>query len=205
MQHSPDELIRDPIGSVTQIECRSSVINRTASSKLLVRNLVIKSDNPRKEVILTEVREQSMEYCLLHILHAGRLHGDHSRSLKRLRYEGNLYRYLRARFEEVNSGQLVIKAPVWKEILAGREAGIFKTFGPDHLHELLVTLKSIGGRSWAVPWYVTPKVDISIYLSENTSIEHVRHANKLTQIALCEFIVEQTDFLLTLDIIRDGF
>jgi hypothetical protein len=204
MHHSSNELIRDSIGSVTQIECRSSVINRTAKSKLLIRNLVIKSDNPRQEVILIEVREQHAQNRLLHILHTGRLHGDNSRSLQRLRYEGNLYRYLRARFEEVNSCQLVIKAPVRKEILAGREAGLFETFGPDHLTELLVSLKSISGRSWAVPWYVCPSVDISIRLGEHTTIEHVRHRNELAKIALREFIVEQTDFLLTLDIIRDG-
>jgi hypothetical protein len=166
--------------------------------------LIIKTDNPRQEVILVEVREQSLEYGLLHILHAGRLHGDYTRSLKRLRYEGNLYRYLRARFEEVNSSQLVIKAPVWQEILPGREAGLFETIGPDYLDELLVTLKSIRSGSWTVPWYVTPKVDISIYLSENTSIQHVRHASELSKIALLEFTIEQTDFLLTLDIIRNG-
>jgi len=163
--------------------------------------LVVKSDNPRKEVILTEVREESLEYGLLHILHASRLHGDHSRSLKRLRYEGNLYRYLRARFEEVNSCQLVITSPIRQQILAGREASFFETFGPDRLNELLVTLKSISGGSWTVPWYVTPIVDISIYLGEHTTKEHVRHSNKLSKIALREFIVEQTDFLLTLDIV----
>jgi len=204
LQHGSDELIRDSIGSVTQIECSSSVINRTDTSKLLVRNLIIKSDNPPQEVILTEVREQSMKYGLLHILHAGRLHGDHSRSLKRLRYEGDLYRHLRARFEEVNSAQLVVKTPIGKEILTGREAGSFETFGPDYLIELLVSLKSIGSRSRSVLRYVTPMVDISINLSENTTNQHVRHNNKLAEISLVKFAVEQTNFLLTLDIIRDG-
>jgi len=170
----------------------------------LIRDLVIKTDNPRKEVILIEVRENATEYCLLHILHAGRFHGNNTRGLMRLRHKGNLYRYLCARFEEVNSSQLSITSPIGKEILTGREAGIFETFSPDHLTELLVSLKSISGRSWTVPWQNSPFVDISIYLSENASKEHVRHINKLSEISLRKFIVEQTDFLLTLDIVSNG-
>jgi len=173
-------------------------------SQVLVRNLVIKSNNPRQEVILTEVREQTREYGLLHILHTGRLHGDHSRSLKRLRHKGNLYRYLCARFEEVNSAQLVVKTPVREEILAGIQSGFFETFGPDYLKELLVSQTPIGSRPWTVLWKVPPGVDISIQLREGTTKQHVRNCNKLSQIALREFSIEQTDFLLTLDIIPDG-
>jgi len=181
------------------------VISRTETSKFLVRNLIVKSDNPRQEVILVEVREQPMEYGLLHILHAGRLHGNHSRSFKRLRDEGNLYRYLRLRFEEVNSVQLAIKPPIGKEILSGRKAGIFETSSPDRLMELLVSLKSIGGRCWTMPRSVPTQIDISIHLSENTAEKHIRHTNELCEISLREFFVEQTNFLLTLDVISDGF
>jgi len=89
------------------------------TSKFLVRNLIIKSDQLRKDVILTVVLEKTAVKCLLHILHAGWLHSNYSRCLERLRDEGNLYRYLRPGFEEVNFLQLGVKTPVRKKILSG--------------------------------------------------------------------------------------
>jgi hypothetical protein len=94
--------------------------------------LIVKSDNPSQKVIFAIGLEKQPQNSLLHILHTGGLHGDNSRCLQRLRHEGNLHRHLRTRFEDINSVQLRVIPPVWKEILSGVKY-LGKSTGPDSL------------------------------------------------------------------------
>jgi len=59
LQHSPNELIGNTIGSITQIECCGTLIKRTLTGEFLIRNLIIKSNHLRKEVILIEGIEKT--------------------------------------------------------------------------------------------------------------------------------------------------
>jgi hypothetical protein len=104
--------------------------------------LVIESDKLLEDVILIEVLEKTAKDGLLHILHAGRLHGNHSRSLQRLRNQGNLNGYLGTRFDDVNSFQLAVKPLVRNEMLIRRK-NLCEPSGPDGLIELTVSSKPI--------------------------------------------------------------
>jgi hypothetical protein len=106
--------------------------------------LVVKTDNLREEVILNKVLEKTAKDRLLHILHTGRFHSNHSRGLQCLRNESNLNRPLSSRFEEVHFIQHGVKTPIWKKVLASGK-NRFETTGPDTLLELLVSKKSISG------------------------------------------------------------
>jgi len=192
-------LIRDTIGSLTQIEGGQGSMYGTYTRKIPVGDLVHESDEGREGVTPLYPFHESREESLLCILHARGLNRNDSRSLERLGDGDDPNGHLIPGFEEIHAVELRVISPVGKQKLP-RWKVLFKTVSPSLLIELRVSAETISGGSGSMTRHEIALIDRKVYLGENVreqdSADLLERLSKLR----CEILVTEADFLLTLNV-----